>query len=289
MAGMKRDEILANPTAANEAVKEITEAAAKSPLPVADLPPADLVTLPGGLMYKGKLIRSAIVRELNGEHEEALARAIQSKNPYHFLDTLMTSGTVRLGDLDDAETRKMLPELLIGDRDEIVLGIRTATYGDVVEVFGWSCPACGAPLDKLSFSLEEDIDRKNMADPAGESVFEVKLRNGRAKVRLITAGVLASAHDMPNLTVPQQNDIILSKTIETWTDKHGQTHLIPGFPSMVRQMSSPDRQKILRELSDRQPGPRYTEIGFKHDGCGEEVTLALGITDLFRDLLVGIV
>ena len=94
---------------------------------------------------------------------------------------------------------------------------------------------------------------------------------------------------MADLTAPQRNDVMLSKTIETYTDPRGQTHLIAGFPSMVRQMSAPDRQAILRELTIRQPGPRYNEVSFNHDECGQEVTLALGITDLFRDLIAGLV
>lgn len=286
---MTKDEILANPAAAQSALTGAAEAA-KSPLPVAPFPPDDLVTLPGGIMHKGDLIKRVVVRELDGEDEEALARAIQNPNPYHFLDTLLSRGTVSLGTLSHDETQRMLPDLLVGDRDEIILGIRSATYGPVVEAFGWQCPLCAGKVDKIEFSLADDVERKTLKNPADETVFEIKLRKGaKAKVRLATGAVQTSVFEMPDLLGPQRDDIMLSKCIELYTDTSGQSHLIPGFPSMVRKLSAPDRRTILRELSERQPGPRYNEIGFTHEECGGAVTLALGITDLFRDLIAGIV
>jgi hypothetical protein len=286
---MTREEILANPKAAEAALASLDKAA-KSPLPDAPFPPDDFVTLPGGLMHKGTLIKHAVVRELTGEDEIALARAIQNRHPFHFLDTLLQCGLDRLGNLSPEDSERLLPELLTGDRDEIVLGIRAATYGEIVEVFGWVCPACGKRVDKIEFSLKEDVTRTTMKDPAAESSFEVKLRKGAsAKVRLATGAVNTAMYEMPDLLTPQRDDILLSKCIETYTDTRGQTHLIAGFPSMVQRMSAPDRRKILTEMDKRQPGPRYNDLKFRHDECGEEVTLALGITELFRDLIIGLV
>lgn len=286
---MTREEILASPGAANSALGDLA-AASKSDLPVAQYPPDDLVTLPGGFMHKGELLRRVVVRELTGEHEDALAKALNNPNPYHFLLTLLTSGVDHIGELDHKESVRLLPRMLVGDWDEIVLGIRVATYGETMEVFGWICPACARTVDKLAFSLIEDVDRTKLKDPANDTVFEIELRKGaRAKVHLCTGEVLLAVHDVPDLTTPQRNDVMLSKCIETYTDPQGQTHMIAGFPSLVRSMSAPDRQTILRELNTRQPGPRYNGISFKHDECGNEVTLALGITDLFRDLISGLV
>ena len=105
---MTRDEILANPTAAQAALDDVAKEP-KSPLPVAEYPPDDLVTLPGGLMYKGELLRTVVVRELTGEHEEALAQAIQNPNPYHFLDTLLTCGVDQLGSLTHEDSASCCP------------------------------------------------------------------------------------------------------------------------------------------------------------------------------------
>jgi hypothetical protein len=285
---MTRDEALANPAAAQAALDSVKDAA-KSPLPVAEFPPDDLVTLPAGYIHDGDLLRRVVVRELTGEDEEALARAIQNPNPYHFLDTLLECGVDHIGNLSHAASVALLPDLLVGDRDEIILGIRRVTYGDTVEVFNWQCPMCGRRIEKIEFALSEDVERITMKDPATEARFTVKLRNGaNAVVNLATGRVLTATYEMEELTTPQRNDVMLSKTIETWTDSKGNINLIPGFPSMVRKMSTVARQTILRELSKRQPGPRYNEIKFKHEECGSEVALALGIADLFRDLLAGL-
>ena len=288
MTSMTREDILANPAAAQQALDGAVSAA-KSPLPDPELPPSDLVKLPGGLVHKGGIIRTAVVRELTGEDEESLARALAANSFYHLLDVLLRAGLVRLGDLDPEESQKLLPDLLTGDRDEIILGIRSATYGDAIEVFNWDCPVCEKRVDKIEFSLAEDVERVTLKDPAG-TVFDVSLRKGgSARVRLVTGRVQAAAFERDDLVGPQRDDIVLSQCIDTYTDSTGRSHLIPGFPSMVRKMSAPDRRKILQELAKRQPGPRYNGVKFKHDGCGEEVTLALGITDLFRDLLTGLV
>lgn len=286
---MTREEILENPQAAQAALDLATKMS-QADLPPAELPPDDLVTLPGGFVHKGSVIKHAVVRELNGEDEEALAKALQGGNLYHLLDTLITRGTVKLGDLSYDETQRAVPELLTGDRDEIILGIRAATYGDTVEVFGWKCPECGGTVDKIDFSIKEDVDRTRLKNPLEDAEFEVKLaRGGKAKVRLATGVVQMAVWEQDELLGPQRDDIMLSKTIQTYTDRAGQEHIISLFPSMVRQMSAPDRRAIIRELSKRQPGPRYNDIRFTHDGCHKEVALALGITDLFRDLIAGLV
>jgi hypothetical protein len=286
---MTRDEILADPQAAQAALDLATKMSA-SDLPVPDLPPDDLVALPGGYVHKGTVIKHAVVRELNGEDEEALAKALKGGNLYHLLDTLISRGVVKLGDLSYDETQRAVPDLLTGDRDEIILGIRIATYGDTVEVFGWTCPECAGVVDKIEFSLKDDVERINLKNPLADIEFEIGLNRGaKAKVRLATGAVQMAVWDQDDLVGPQRDDIMLSKTIQTYTDRRGQEHIISLFPSMVRQMSAPDRRKIVRELSQRQPGPRYNDIRFTHDGCHKEVALALGITDLFRDLIAGLV
>lgn len=286
---MTREEALANPEAANAALNSFL-AGVVTDAPVAELPPDDRVDLPGGLSYKGQLIKHVMVRELTGEDEEALARAIQNPNPFHFLNTLIGCGVVCVGDLSPEDTKKVLPELLVGDRDEIVLGIRRATYGDTVDVYNWVCPNCGGKVDEISFSLTEDVERIKLADPANDTTFDVPLRKGaKARVRLATGAIQTATWEMPDLLQPQRDDVLLTKCVETLTAPNGQQNVIAAFPSLVRKMSAPDRRAILKELTQRQPGPRYNEIKFKHDGCGDEVALALGIRDLFRELVFGLV
>lgn len=255
-----------------------------SDTPDAPEPADDLVRLPGGLIRNGEVVRTAYVRELNGFDEEALSKALASGNIIHFVDVLVARGTEAIG--TEPATPELLKNLLIGDRDEIVLAIRKATYGDTVSVERWTCPECSG-VTPLSFSLTDDIERKKLENPAEETVFEVELRKGaKAKVRLPNGADQAYLFDDESLTTAQRNSRLLTKCVMSYTGPDGREHNIAARPTVVLELSSPDRQKLVQEISKRQPGPQYNRIKFTHDECGNEVVLALGVADLFRDLIL---
>src|SRR6185437_7822650 len=135
------------------------------------------------LVDSGMVVRNVVVRELTGEDEEALARAVRGGNFFHYIDTLLERGTVAIGNhREQADVRKQLKSLLVGDRDAVVLGIRRATYGDDIEIKDWICPSCGEESN-ISMTVE-DIPVGEMDDPVTENTFTVKLRRGRsARVR----------------------------------------------------------------------------------------------------------
>lgn len=281
-ASRTREEALASPGKTNADVDAILSGAGVNDAPEVEAPPADLVKLPGGLVQGGKVRKSAVVRELNGSDEEALSRALQSGSVFHFMDVLIERGTVSVGDLQ--ATPEILKSLLIGDRDELALAIRIATYGDEMSIERWTCPACQKMSD-ISFSLAEDVERKTLK--AEDGVFEVSLRKGAtAKVRLPNGADQDALFEDDDWTTAQRNTILISRCVLSYTDPDGQEFNMAAFPSMSLNFSIPDRQKIIREISERQPGPRYNEIGFTHQECKNEVVLALGVRDLFRDLIL---
>lgn len=109
----------------NAAVEEMTRSG-QTQLPLIEEPPDTVVKLPGGLLTaNGEVIREAEVRELTGEHEEALVRVRRSGSFVKFVNMLLTCGVVTLG--SEAATAKTLTRLLLGDRDALILGIRRAT------------------------------------------------------------------------------------------------------------------------------------------------------------------
>lgn len=275
-----REEVLADPAKANA---ELLAATSSIP-PEAPDAPDDIVRLPGGLVRGGNVIRTAQVRELNGSDEEALSRAFQSGSGYRFIDTLIERGTVKVGDI--TADRDLVKSMLIGDRDALALGIRIVTYGDVMDIERWMCPSCGKMSD-IKFSLKDDIETVTLKDPAEETVFEVKLRKGaKARVRLPNGADQDALFADEDWTPAQRNTVLISRCVLTYTDPTGQQFNMAAFPSMALSLSIPDRQKIISEISKRQPGPRYNEVKFTHDECGNEVTLALGVRDLFRDLVL---
>src|SRR5580698_8724844 len=127
-------DVLADPEGTTRAINQaLSETVAA---PEAEMPPDTLVHLPGGLVRGAQVIRAAEVRELTGEHEEALARAARAQpgSVVHFLNTLLECGVVRFGSEDPSQTQAFLRDTLVGDRDQLLIGIRRATYGDDIEL-----------------------------------------------------------------------------------------------------------------------------------------------------------
>lgn len=268
-----------NPEGANQEIKAILDSTVAD-YPTPEFPPDDLVSLPGGLAQGDKVTRNVVVRELTGEDEEALARVSlpQNYNPFRYLDTLLECGTVSVGDAKDV--KRALKDLLIGDRDAVLLGIRRATYGNDIKLTAWVCPDCGQEAD-LSMELD-DIPVKELKDPAAEVIFDVELRRGRkARVRLANGHDHAAVFDSMKYTPAERDTILLSRCVLVLTQADGTERSLAGFPSLARGMAMPDRKKIVRELNERAPGPRFNEIPYTHGACGSEVKLAVTIDDLF--------
>jgi hypothetical protein len=75
------------------------------------------VELPGGyLNAAGEIIRTAEVRELTGKDEELISK---TNNLGKAILTILQLGTVKIG--NELATDKILDELLVGDRDAIIL------------------------------------------------------------------------------------------------------------------------------------------------------------------------
>lgn len=274
---ISREELLADPSRANELS---AQALGHNDVPVIPEPPVDFITFPGGLMHGGQVIRTAQVRELNGSDEEALSRALKSGNAVHLIDTLLTRGTVRLG--SEKADPVVLKQLLIGDRNELIVGIRNATYGEEFSIENWICPACGSD-NNISFNLKTDLDRRTLEDPANPKI-TVDLRKGGSAVVRLPNGYDEEVFTIPGVTRSESNSLMLRQCLISVTDKDGRTVRANENPSLVSNLSIPDRAAIVKAVIDQQPGPQFFKISFTHEGCGKEVSLALGVGDLFLEL-----
>lgn len=271
-----------NPEKSIAQIEKIMAEANTVSAPVIEPPADDLVSLPGGLIKKDKVIRSVQVKELTGEDEESLARASQSMNPFTFIDRLLKCGVIRIGEEPAIDNEKLLSQMLVGDREALILGIRQATYGDIIEIKDWICPACAAKSD-LAMEVS-DIPVVHLSDPIMETSFQVKMRKGGfASVRLANGSDQVATFDKQELTQAQRETILLSRCVISLTDKMGVEKSVAGFPSLVREMSVPDRHAILNELANRQPGPKYDKVEYKCESCDNDVKVAVTIGHLFLD------
>lgn len=261
-----------DPEAANAAVRRLLEGDEAQRLPVIDEPPDGAVELAAGWLdpHTGETHTDATVRELNGADEEALSKPELGKNAGRFMQTLLARAVTRVGPVEDPPN-SLLGTLLVGDRDILLLAIRRATYGDELEM-SVECPACSERLD-VQYDISTDIPMRPFA---GERVFEQKLRHGRVvRCTLATGSDQEAFLNAGRKTLAELNTLLLSRCV---TDIDGVALGTEG----VRALGVQDRRDLLRELTERQPGPKYTDIELECPTCAKKFPMMLDLQDLFR-------
>lgn len=237
-------------------------------------PPETNVTLPGGgiMDADGTFHDDAIVRELTGADEEALSKADATKNMARYVQTLLKRGTERIGKYENPDER-LLGELLVGDREMLLLAIRRATYGDEMKLT-LICPSCTSAVD-ASFDLASEIPIVDFGDER-KRILDVTLRDGRvAKVRIPTAEDQDTVLAMPNKTVPEMNTIMLARCLISIDD-------MPAGKDAVLNLGLMDRRTLVTTLNESQPGPKYGEVSLECPGCGRSFPMQISILELFR-------
>jgi hypothetical protein len=228
------------------------------------------VQLPGGFISKtGEVIRTAEVKELNGMDEEAIAKAGSAAKAFN---VLLQRGLVKLGSEDI--TKDHLDNLLSGDRDAILIGIRRVTFGEDITL-NVQCASCSSP-QSLEVNLYKDIPSKTLEDPIAERTFKVITKKGVVSVALPTGVVQKKLVDNTDKTVAEINTILLAGCILSIDDSPS------SGASTALLLGMADRTKVLEEIIKRNPGPRLGEVKKTCQACGEDMDLPLSLTDLFR-------
>jgi hypothetical protein len=259
---------------AQQAMAQSEDAPVKRERPRIEPPENDLVQLSGGYLNfnSGDYDKVARVRELNGYDEEKLAR-VPNSTPARLLNEILELGTVSIG--DTAADRNMLDDLLLGDRDSILLGIRVSTFGPQLEM-GIVCPACEAPQD-VSFDLTEDVPFKELSSQE-ERTFLVELSKGKvALVNLPTGRTQKALLQADGKTTAQLNTILLAGCVQSIDDMP-----LLGGTQKVLELSIPDRETLITEILNRSFGPQFGEVKLPCGQCSQVIDLPLTLADLFR-------
>lgn len=125
------------------------------PMPVDEDWAAGLLLLPGGILDgKGNCLKTVRVRELTGRDEELLADR-RYRNAVEQVTDFLTQVIVEVPGLDRPVSKELVAEMLIGDRDYLLLRLRQVSLGDQVEQV-MRCPstACGKKAD-VEFLISE--------------------------------------------------------------------------------------------------------------------------------------
>ncbi len=245
-----------SPEVVNAQVKSILTDVGEAP--EISAPTNCVVDLPSG--------GTALVKELTGADEEALAKINRITHTAKFMATLLERGVEQIN--DEPVTAQALKNLVLGDREALILAIRVATFGKIIEFKDYICTGenCGEKLD-----VEVDISTIPSV-PVVSEPFDVELwKGGSVEVRLPNGHDQEAIFD-PKKTPAEQNTALLSRCIKGLAEKD------------VRKLGVKDRRKILDEIVKRTGGPEYDKVTFTHELCGTEVPVVITAGDLFQDL-----
>ena len=227
------------------------------------------VHLYGGYITSEGLVRTAEVRELNGEDEEIVSKTGSTAKA---LNALLERGLVKIG--NEELTRDHLDQLLSGDRDSILIGIRCVTFGRNLNVVV-RCSNCN-DQQNVSIDLVKDVPYRELKDPINDRVWSMETKKGTVTVALPNGVVQKKLMDNIDKTAAEVNTLLLSGCITS----------LNGSPSVGARtallLGMADRNIIIDEILERNPGPRLGEVKKTCQACGEDIPLPLSLTDLFR-------
>jgi hypothetical protein len=234
------------------------------------------VELPRGLMHNGSWHKRAMVRELTGVDEESISRVKDITDIY---DTVLALGTVRIGEVELGtlpltERQGHLGQLLLGERDQLFVGITRATYGDHKKLL-YTCQSC-QEQQELTVVLSEDFPMDVVADVERTEFDFTTSKGDRVLYRPAVGADQMEALKRKNATSAEQNTIMLSRCI-----KEVNGALVVDPMAYARNLPLRDRNGLLAELVSRQPTVNMT-VTVDCVACREEQVIPLGWADLFQ-------
>lgn len=241
------------------------DAAMSDPVPQIAAPPDPIVELYVGVSDpSGDWQKTAVVRELTGADEEALA-AFEAKGGIGYADYmsfLLRRAVESVGNINVKQDPSVIDNLIIGDRDKLFMAIVEATYGNMRE-YQVDCTHCGQSNDVfVDISTFPEKPLKNGVGPKVSTtlkdgtVVEFRLPNGADSLEALKAGK----------TVAEQNTFLLSRCV---TNVSGNTSI------WAKELGMADRSKLIKTLLDAQPGPEIGEVEAQCADCNNTFAIML--------------
>ncbi len=253
-------------------------------------PPLETVHLPSGVVLQSSTqvvrhFRWAAIRELNGYDEEALAaQDIDDIDAY--ITAILRRGVVGLGPIEPGDARMLLVEedpgilwdLLVGDREFLVLEIRRATFGDDLPLtVSDNRPECGKTFEMV-VELSTDIKVHQAPEEAGLfHLYSYQRGNKSHQIayRLPTGSDRHALQAEKTQNAAELNTILLSRLINDIDSQQ------PVSLDDVRKLSVGVRRGLLLEIANKAPGPRFDQIMAPCPHCKKELGVSLTLANLF--------
>lgn len=238
------------------------------------------IELPAGIRFADNEWRTLTVRELTGMDEERLAK-VKPASVQDYMTELLKIGIQMIGGTPVAQLPMplIIDQMLVGDRDAALLGLRRATYGSDLEIKGLTCPECSEDFDVL-IDLEEEIPVRKLEAGGDRYVTVPTRRMGDCNLRFVTHGDMVELSKKQR-TGPEQDTVLLSRTLVAVKGK-SVAELPYETEDLVRNLGSADREAMITALTEAQPGPDLREVKVECPGCGLSAPAGLTLANLFR-------
>lgn len=221
----------------------------------------------------GEWETTAIVSELTGEDEEALA-ALDSDDDLlyaQYMAALLKRSVVSIGNTNIKDKPAVIDSLIIGDRDALFLATVKATYGNKRE-YQINCPHCRLSND-VFINLNDFPNRDSELDP--KEPIEVVLKNGTVQKFDLVTGSDSQYVSKTATTIPEQNTILIARCA-VWEEGTK-----PNDPLVwAKKLGMRDRAKIIDRLLEAQPGPEIKEVDAHCAHCEKPFPIMLNWASL---------
>jgi hypothetical protein len=251
-------------------------------VPVVDAPKAETVgytfQLPGGLRVEGQVVRDVVVDEMTGIDEENIANPALSGNGGKIMTTLLAGVVKSIG--GKTATQEMVRNLLIGDRDFLMLKLRVITSGKDYQT-QVECPKCAS-----KFTIEVDLDEieiRKLADDK-DVVVPFKLLKGYRDPKgvLHKEGLLklptGVEQEYLSSEVARNMAVATTHLLTKCCQRLGDLEFITN--DVMRVLSTKDREIMAVALRNSMPGP-IMETNVACPTCGNKWVSPIAVTDFF--------
>jgi len=214
------------------------------------------VNLLGGLVLDdGRRLDQVGLRRLSGREEDWLARHHGVSNAKAVTDVL---AACMLQSELGLTTRRLAQELLVGDRDFLMIQLRRLTLGDQIAAV-YTCPACASKMD-VSIDLS---DVPSEISPQSQSIYELQLARDRVVRFRLPNG--ADQESVAAIPADEAVDALLHRCV---------------FQSGDVPLNDDDRQRIANEMERIAPKVEI-ELDLICPECNHEFLVEFDVAAFF--------
>jgi hypothetical protein len=248
-------------SAANEAIQD--------PAPRISPAPTTNVSLMRGVAGFEDWETEAVIKELTGEDEDAIASLTNKEGLVYsdYMSALLKRAVVSIGNITIKDNPNTIDDLIIGDRDLLFVGAMKATYGRFREM-EVSCGNCSAS-NFVTLNLDEDF-KFERPDKDFTKSLQVEMRDGSiVKVNYPTGGDSAYVAKKSK-TIAEQNTLMIARCTKWDTDAS-----MEEKEHWAKNLGVSDRNKLVRALTSNPPGPKMEEVKTQCAKCQEDLIIMM--------------